>query len=161
MNTNGSYHCYCPEGFHNSLGNCADTDECASSLNHCPDSSTCNNTIGSYQCLCKGGYVQVDETTSEDIDICDSGYNNCMDNMICENTAGSYRCDCKTGYTANVEDNIFACKDINECVTSSHGCEGNCNNTEGSYLCTSADDLLLKGDGVSCRGKILICHFLL
>ena len=52
-----------------------------------------------------------------------------------------------------------ASEDIDECVTGSHGCEGNCSNTEGSYLCTCADSLLLQSDGVSYRGKILICHF--
>ena len=39
----------------------ADVDECAhSSLCQCSLQAECNNTVGSYQCTCRGGYVDVD-----------------------------------------------------------------------------------------------------
>ncbi|XP_067463504.1 uromodulin-like 1 [Thunnus thynnus] len=38
-----------------------DVDECAhSSLCQCSLQAECNNTVGSYQCTCRGGYVDVD-----------------------------------------------------------------------------------------------------
>ena len=70
-----------------------------------------------------------------DIDECESGQKICTDNMLCVNDPGSYRCVGKTGYIATVENVIFACKDINQCLSGSHGCQGNCSNTESTYLC--------------------------
>ena len=62
---------------------------------------------------------------------------------------------------ATVENVIFACKDINECLTGSHGCQGNCSNTEGSYLCTCTEGLLLQNDRFSCKSKMFNMHFVL
>ncbi len=38
----------------------ADIDECASSeMNKCNAMSMCNNTLGSYQCICRSGFISV------------------------------------------------------------------------------------------------------
>ena len=78
--------------------------------------------------------------------------------MLCVNTPGSYRCVGKTGYIATVENVIFVCKDINQCLTGSHGCQGNCSNAEGSYVCTCTEGLLLQNDGFSCKSQIFNMH---
>jgi len=40
----------------------ADIDECKENPNICPgDFFECNNTKGSYTCICKDGYIQVGE----------------------------------------------------------------------------------------------------
>lgn len=39
----------------------ADIDECElPTLHHCPHSAGCNNTLGSYRCICHQGYVDAD-----------------------------------------------------------------------------------------------------
>lgn len=39
----------------------ADIDECELlTLPHCPPSAGCNNTLGSYRCVCQQGYVDAD-----------------------------------------------------------------------------------------------------
>lgn len=39
----------------------ADIDECEmQTLHHCPPSAGCNNTLGSYRCICHQGYVDAD-----------------------------------------------------------------------------------------------------
>ncbi|XP_066203014.1 adhesion G protein-coupled receptor E5 isoform X4 [Saccopteryx leptura] len=67
QNTEGSYHCTCTRGyrlvsgavkFHNESENtCEDVDECSSGKHQCDNSTLCNNTLGSYTCLCRPGWV--------------------------------------------------------------------------------------------------------
>ena len=42
--------------------------------------------------------------------------------------------------------------DIDECEQGSSGCNQNCNNTVGSYLCTCMDGYELEIDGHNCTG---------
>ena len=38
----------------------ADLDECSVAVDICPDNTTqCVNTLGSYECLCKKGFLEV------------------------------------------------------------------------------------------------------
>ena len=57
----GSYECVCVEGFLRNAKNglCIDIDECYSSDGLCHDPYECSNTIGSYECICSTGLVQV------------------------------------------------------------------------------------------------------
>ena len=82
----------------------------------------CNNTEGSYECLCMDGYEldvdgrnctgegveqQLDSSISlimsvcstqlyirPDIDECYEGTDSCESNQICENTEGGFECSC-------------------------------------------------------------------
>ena len=46
--------------------------------------------------------------------------------------------------------------DINECNSTSHGCEHECNNTIGSFECTCTGGYELDSDGVSCVGEEIL-----
>ena len=43
--------------------------------------------------------------------------------------------------------------DINECEMLNGGCQHQCKNTNGSYLCQCNDGFLLNGNGRTCSGK--------
>ena len=116
-----------------------ETSFVCSDINVCEDGSTvceqnCNNTVGSYTCSCRDGYVNVNDTTCSDVNECVTANGGCEQN--CTNTVGSYTCSCRDGYV-NVNDTT--CSDVNECMTANGGCEQNCNNTIGSYACSCRD----------------------
>ncbi|KAL3837655.1 hypothetical protein ACJMK2_023001, partial [Sinanodonta woodiana] len=70
-------------------------DECATNLT-CRNGGTCNNTAGSYSCICTSGWTGANCTT--DIDECASNLT-CRNGGTCNNTAGSYSCICTSGWT--------------------------------------------------------------
>ncbi|XP_078345652.1 uncharacterized protein LOC144631135 [Oculina patagonica] len=75
-----------------------DVDECSSSTPVCDVTATCENTIGSYRCLCpKAGFAE-DGNGCSDIDECEEGSHDCDVNAYCSNTVGSYTCACKEKY---------------------------------------------------------------
>lgn len=59
----GSFECVCVNGFLRDPENqqCLDIDECNSESSEglCNDPYECSNTIGSYECVCSAGLVQV------------------------------------------------------------------------------------------------------
>ena len=106
----GNYTCECNEGFDEDLdGFCNDIDECLTDV--CPDlNDSCENTVGSYQCVCNNGYI-FKNNVCEDIDECLTSEFNCTENSSCENTVGSYECLCNEGktYFMYPECTIFVC----------------------------------------------------
>ena len=46
--------------------------------------------------------------------------------------------------------------DVNECLSSDHGCEQSCTNTIGSYLCNCTVGYTLNADGRSCNGMFRV-----
>ena len=62
INTDGSYMCECPNGYHlDSDGHtCVDKDECSSLVNPCGQ-GTCSNSEGGYDCECNDGLYQGDD----------------------------------------------------------------------------------------------------
>ncbi|XP_076810619.1 uncharacterized protein LOC143453252 isoform X4 [Clavelina lepadiformis] len=133
-NTNGSYVCVCPrDGFSMDGDECININEC-NDANICPLKTDCVDSPGSYECVCKVGYVN-DSRGCLDIDECELSMSEelCETSQVCINTAGSFLCKCRNGF-ANCVD---GCIDINECVHGVHTCvpPAVCNNTEGSYSC--------------------------
>ncbi|KAH7547553.1 hypothetical protein FEM48_Zijuj01G0322100 [Ziziphus jujuba var. spinosa] len=56
--SNGGYRCTCSEGFDGNpylLDGCQDVNECESS-NPCSDNATCENLVGSFNCICAEGH---------------------------------------------------------------------------------------------------------
>ncbi|KAM9854851.1 fibulin-7 [Aulostomus maculatus] len=53
VNTPGSFHCFCPEGYHLAMDgrSCKDIDECQSQKNDCTPDQVCVNTYGGFQCV--------------------------------------------------------------------------------------------------------------
>ena len=61
---------------------CSDIDECRK-RNICPQKAVCNNTEGTYSCLCKEGY---EGDLCSDIDECSSEIASCGEKAQCLNT---------------------------------------------------------------------------
>uniref|UniRef100_G3UAM5 Adhesion G protein-coupled receptor E5 n=1 Tax=Loxodonta africana TaxID=9785 RepID=G3UAM5_LOXAF len=83
----------------------------------CLSIATCNNTVGSYFCVCRlgfvstaGGCVDVDECLNPGV---------CPENTICRNIPGSYRCTRKPSFTPSGYSTIpFLCSpEVWPCVS--------------------------------------------
>ncbi|CBY33706.1 unnamed protein product [Oikopleura dioica] len=140
-NTEGSYECFCKEGYEGSGSDpleCEDIDECTEETHRCDINGICLNTDGSF--VCDGcidpffgtGY-QVD--TCEDINECDVDPTICGENIACCNLYGSFVCVCPCGYEYVEE--TQSCIDIDECATGDHACDEsqNCFNQDGYHEC--------------------------
>ncbi|CAJ1068041.1 hemicentin-1 [Xyrichtys novacula] len=80
----------CPAGYTNRDGTCVDVDEC---LLRKPCQHKCQNTVGSFQCLCPPGYQLLPNGRScKDIDECVEQGIKCGANQMCFNTRGGYQC---------------------------------------------------------------------
>ncbi|WAR07539.1 MLP-like protein, partial [Mya arenaria] len=129
--------CNCSNGW---AGDQCDTDldECDNE-DLCPTTFECGNTLGSFLCQCKTGYVRT-EDRCEDIDEClDASLNTCE--QACHNTGGGYECSCYNGYMLNIT--TGSCSDVDECQSGFHQCDQNCQNTQGGYICTCKEGLVL------------------
>ncbi|KAG8146711.1 hypothetical protein E2320_013826, partial [Naja naja] len=114
INTIGSFHCQCPEGYRKIGTECVDIDECR--YRYCQH--RCVNSPGSFTCQ----YVNE----------CEMG---APCKQRCFNTYGTFICRCNQGY--ELDHDGFTCKDINECESDSHQCteSQNCVNFHGGYRC--------------------------
>nr|XP_057926871.1 hemicentin-1 [Doryrhamphus excisus] len=80
----------CPVGYTSRDSTCVDVDEC---LLRNPCQHECQNTIGSFQCLCPPGYrLQPNGRNCKDIDECLQQGIQCGHNQMCFNTRGGYQC---------------------------------------------------------------------
>nr|XP_055042508.1 adhesion G protein-coupled receptor F5-like isoform X1 [Misgurnus anguillicaudatus] len=140
---------------------CIDLNECDKRPEVCGPNAICNNTDGSYNCLCMSGYKVKDPNlpisssnpcrgrsckgkmcSSMDMNACEEIPEVCGPNSRCKNTSESYDCSCMRGY--NVKDPTGSisssnpCIDVNECDKTPEVCGPNaiCNNTDGSYNCS-------------------------
>ncbi|XP_041862481.1 sushi, nidogen and EGF-like domain-containing protein 1 isoform X2 [Melanotaenia boesemani] len=107
---------------------CEEINECLSQP--CLNGGTCQNKIGSYQCVCKEGFsgnrcqIDINECLSEP----------CMNRGTCEDGPGSYLCHCQQGFKGQ------------NCEIEQDGCEsspclngGVCRGYRWNYVCVCKD----------------------
>ncbi|XP_060554810.1 scavenger receptor cysteine-rich domain superfamily protein-like [Ruditapes philippinarum] len=144
-NTEGSYDCYCNEGYIIGEDNatCNDINECNTDNGGC--SHTCTNKLGSFVCNCFDGYsLENDNISCKDLNECNIRNGDC--NQICINEDGSYKCDCNSGYYMT-SDNL-TCE--NECNRNNGGCDHECSNANGTFSCSCYRGYLLQSNNKSC-----------
>nr|XP_020019176.1 adhesion G protein-coupled receptor E1 [Castor canadensis] len=147
----GRYKCSCLTGFSSPTGNdwiwrkqghfaCTDIDECLT-IGICPEHSHCTNSMGSYSCSCKVGFIS-SNSTCEDVDECEH-LKACPEHATCYNTLGSYYCTCNPGFESSSRSLSFqglgeSCDDVDECSQNSTLCGLNsiCVNIPGEYSCS-------------------------
>ncbi|XP_031196395.1 CD97 antigen isoform X2 [Mastomys coucha] len=149
--------CVCEEGFSsekpvitNPAESCEDINECLLPEFSCGSSATCQNSEGSYACVCNPGYKLLSgaesffnksENTCQDVNECTSGQNRCHNSTHCINKLGGYSCICRPGWKpAPGSPNgpvSTVCEDVDECSSGQHKCHSSttCKNIPGSYRC--------------------------
>ncbi|XP_005998157.1 EGF-containing fibulin-like extracellular matrix protein 2a isoform X2 [Latimeria chalumnae] len=129
VNTLGSFHCKCPDGYRKVGTECIDIDECR--YRYCQH--RCVNSPGSFTCQCEPGFQLAGNNRScVDVNECDMGAR-CQ--QRCYNTYGTFICRCDQGY--ELAEDGHTCNDINECETNTHQCTEtqSCVNYHGGYQC--------------------------
>ncbi|XP_046953195.1 adhesion G protein-coupled receptor E1 isoform X4 [Lynx rufus] len=118
----------------------------------CPAYATCTNTLDSYYCTCKGGFLSSNgltrfrgpEVTCKDVDECSQSPQPCGANSVCKNLQGRYKCSCLPGFSSPTGNDWtsgkpghFSCTDIDECLSDGVCPEhAECINSLGSYNCS-------------------------
>eukprot|EP00736_Rhodelphis_marinus_P002214 Rmarinus@m.23570 len=129
-----------------------DINECSDALHNCdPLHGLCENSPGSFDCLCALGY-EGSGVNCTDIEECASMTHQCTTDAVCINVVGSYLCECKTGYTG---DGVLSCLDVDECLSAYASCHAelaSCSNTDGSFQCSCYPGY--DGDGVLCENLL-------
>ncbi|PNI12574.1 ADGRE1 isoform 6 [Pan troglodytes] len=113
----------------------------------CPAYATCTNTVDSYYCTCKRGFLSSNGQNHfkgpgvqcKDVDEC-ADPRACPEHATCNNTVGNYSCFCNPGFESSSGHLSFqgleaSCEDIDEC-TEMCPINSTCTNTPGSYFCT-------------------------
>ena len=106
-------------------------DECARGVDFCHDNATCNNTEGSYTCICDSGY------TGNGL-FCTSKFYL----PTISDTADTINIHCSHNYP-----------DVDECLSDNGGCDHSCTDSDGSYTCSCNNGYQLNSDGHKCDGK--------
>uniref|UniRef100_A0A8C7BJB7 Adhesion G protein-coupled receptor E1 n=1 Tax=Neovison vison TaxID=452646 RepID=A0A8C7BJB7_NEOVI len=138
-----------------------DVNECLDTTT-CPAYATCTNTLDSYYCTCKRGFLSSNGLTQfrgpgvtcKDINGClSSGI--CPEHVECVNSLGSYDCSCQSGFLSHNS----TCEYVDECTD-----PGICpkhatyHNSPGSYSCvcnlgfeSSSGNRNIQGPGETCE----------
>ncbi|XP_077131187.1 uromodulin-like [Ranitomeya variabilis] len=124
--------CNCKDGFIGDGFTCSDIDECAYSWSNNCSYGICQNTFGSYICVCASGFNYSSMGYCVDIDECASPeLNRCNSSASCINYYGSYSCVCPYGYFGDG----FHCE-VDECKNGVCGLGTECIKSLGSYHCS-------------------------
>ena len=131
----------CQDGFLRNGTDCIDVDECSSGLNNCDLNADCFNSVGSYTCQCKEGFIGTGN-------LCGRGQckdASCPENQKCI-SPNTFGCECKKGFEM---DQSGECADIDECVEA-NDCDINaeCENVASTYNCKC--NSVSSGGGKTC-----------
>eukprot|EP00794_Sanderia_malayensis_P007138 gene7138-7943_t len=144
--TNGPV-CSCNNGYQlNTDGQtCKDVNECIQGTHKCdPTTTTCRNSVGGYDCLCKDSTLVPDINNKlRCVDKNECLVNNGGCKQRCINIANGHKCDCNQGYSLDVDG--ITCNDVNECTKGTHGCDPTtttCRNKIGGYACLCKNNTL-------------------
>eukprot|EP00731_Ephydatia_muelleri_P029850 Em0021g373a len=121
--------CHC-EGRFNGTRCESDVNECAQNNSCSPDTTICINTVGSYFCQCRQGFVMTDTNECKDINEC-AGNPCSVKDAKCTNTVGSYQCSCKND--AKCTETCLLPSGSGQTLSSGQWKVFNCNN----YTCVS------------------------
>eukprot|EP00794_Sanderia_malayensis_P014521 gene14521-16026_t len=136
---------------------------CNDIINNPSCNATCQNTIGSFRCLCSAGYQTVGSTRCVDTNECMHNHGGCS--QLCTNTPGSRICSCRSGFVPR--SNGTTCngstsganasgvepmqrKHVDECQVNNGGCQHQCINKHGSYECRCQSGHFLDTNGKTC-----------
>ncbi|XP_031568347.1 delta-like protein C [Actinia tenebrosa] len=148
---NDTYECLCPrpayEGKH-----CKDVNECTSGHHDCSVNATCTNTIGSFNCTCKNGYLGNGRNCTEQpttvSDPCHS--NPCLNAGTCQVQRQEYTCIC-AGQTTGANCENEAASD--PCHSSPCLNGGTCQVQGQEYTCICAGQTT----GANCETSDKVC----
>ena len=156
-NTDGSYKCYCREGFYGRgdicfRGTCSDIN--------CPvsENKKCVSPT-SVDCDCIKGFILDSNSACVDENECETGNHSCA-NGNCTNILANFSCLCDTGYKLDG----LTCSDLDECETQSHNCHNDaiCVNNHGSFKCYCRNGYTGNGhlcsDKDECESGLHKCH---
>ena len=146
-----NFQCECPFGLEYDAEHfmCVDVDECVnpSLRSDCPANSKCENTYGSYDCVCVDGFADDGNGECDNINECRDVIGTCR-NGECRDTMGGFVCDCNEGY--ELSDDSKSCNDLNECSyhfqCGQPDAVSRCVNIEGSYRCICNAGFKLNAD---------------
>uniref|UniRef100_A0A2C9JE70 Cubilin n=1 Tax=Biomphalaria glabrata TaxID=6526 RepID=A0A2C9JE70_BIOGL len=155
INLNGSAECRCLPGYERPANSttCQDINECLNpKLTKCPSLKTCNNTQGSFVCICEKGFQEVNGVCTA----CDSTHfgHNCSsvcdcfvaNSADCNDVDG--QCLCNKGWTGPKCDRL-----IDQCANASFCTAANeaCYNISGVLSCDCATGFYKPSSGASCQ----------
>ncbi|XP_041371795.1 fibrillin-2-like isoform X2 [Gigantopelta aegis] len=141
------YNCSaCNAGYTFNGRKCEDVNECQTSTN-CPTNSTCENTIGSYKCVCNSGFRYDRSGICIDIDECIEQSYDCS--QQCLNHVGGYSCQCYDGYSLLTDGS--SCNETTESAScASMNCTQVCSNASGTPECFCRAGFSLNTDNKTC-----------
>eukprot|EP00045_Choanoeca_perplexa_P013919 m.160222 g.160222 ORF g.160222 m.160222 type:complete len:533 (+) comp16497_c0_seq1:155-1753(+) len=124
----------------------------------------CSGPTATNCVTCAQGFVKDEELGCVDVDECAQGHDGCLADQYCSNTPGSVTCEacspacdqgcsgpaatdcvaCKQGWEAAT---VGGCQDVDECQQGVCKAGENCDNTEGSYVCSCPVNKEVSPDG--------------
>ena len=169
IDKNGGFVCACEPGFEGDgvkadAGgtSCTDMDNCQycpggaaedATLCVCGADATCQETPGSYECVCNQAGYWSNGADCFDINECTAETDNCDENAICQNLDGSHECTCIQGYVGTGV--VGDCTDVDECLLEPCIANADCTNEPGSYTCTCKAGYALFEDQVQILDHLL------
>ncbi|KAL1783169.1 hypothetical protein HispidOSU_011675 [Sigmodon hispidus] len=125
----------------------------------CPAYATCTDTMDSYYCTCKRGFLPSNGqhnfkgpgVVCEDVDECLQNDSPCGPNSVCKNMLGRANCSCRTGFSSStgkswILGNPGVCIDNDECLIVGICPDySNCSNSVGSYSCNCQAGFIKNG----------------